>query len=646
VSRERGAPGRLPRFLRFLADPALGSAWERLVGLWRPMMGWALLVWVVLAVVLGPLSSVLLGWSWLTGREEVVANEALLAWGLTPQGLIWIVVAGSLALVGAVLHFAGVFEIVTGEMEGMEPSVPETALRLAPRVPALVRLCGAAVLAGLVLALPAAAGLAGIHALFLGAQDINYYLAERPPAWWNALASAGVWLAAWALLAAWLAGRSVMALPAYLDGHRPLAAAVHRSWRTTRGEGGRILRVVAMAVAGWLLVRFLVNAAAVAGGTTLVGWIGSLSDSLRPMVAATGGWALLTLAVDAAVGFLGIAYISTVLTKLYHEETDLHARASAGRTVGIAELPGRVRGTVVRWLQPARFLPALGLALVGSWVAGGLLLERMPDPRPVAITAHRAGPPPAPENTLAALERSVAAGADRAEIDVQLTRDDVPVVVHDADLMRMAGDRRRISRTDYADLSEVVQGPDDGSPSEERRVATLAEFLERAGGRIGLVVELKYYGWDPDLAREVVRVVREEDATDRVLVMSLDLRAVRQLRASAPEVPVGYAAAAAVGDPSRLPVDFLALSRPASTPALLRSARRRGVEVHVWTVNRAVAMAEVIQEGADGLITDRPRLAVRVREELADLPAASRLLLRFGHLLGEIAGDEEAYEEL
>lgn len=601
-------------------------------------MAWGLLVWVVVAAALAPLSSVLLGWTWLTGREDVVANEALLAWGLTPQGLIWILVAGSLALVGTVLHFAGVFEIVTEDLEGVEASVPETALRLAPEVPALVRLCGATVLAALVLALPVAVGLAGIHQLFLGARDINYYLAERPAAWWYAVVSAAAWVAAWGALAAWLAGRSLLALPAHLDGHRPLRAAVRRSWRTTRGEGGRVLRVVAVAVAVWLVVRALVNAAAVAGGTDLVGWTASVSESLRPVVAATGGWALLSLALDAAVGFLGIAYVSTVLTTLYHEDTDLHAAAGAP---GIAELSGRVRGLVHRWLRPARFLPALALALVASSAAGAVLLERIPAPRPVAVTAHRAGPPPSPENTLAALERSVGAGADWAEIDVQLTRDDVPVVVHDADLMRVAGDPRRIARTDARVLSGVVKGPDDGTPPGERRVAKLGEFLERARGRIGLVVELKYYRWQPALAAEVVRVLREEGRVGEVMVMSLELRAIRQLRELAPELTLGYAAAAAVGDPTRLPVDFLALSRPAATPSLLRRSRRRGIDVHVWTVNRAAAMAEVIQDGADGLITDRPGLAVRVRDELADLPAVSRLLLRFGHLLIDVGEVEE-----
>lgn len=606
------------------------------------MAAWSLTVWALVAAILTPLSSLLLGWSWLTGPEEVVANEALLAWILTPQGVIWLVVAGSLALAGTVLHVAGIFEIVTEDREGKEASVPETALRLVPRVPALARLCAATVLAGTVAALVLAAGLWIVYRFFLGAYDINYYLTVRPDAWWFAVAAGTSWFAVWVSVVAWLLGRSLLALPAHLDGHRSLAAAVRRSWRGTRGDGVRMLKVLAGTVAGWILARVLVDAGVLALGRFVLAWTMSTFDSLQPILAVTGGWVAMTLALDAAVAFLGIAFVATLLTGLYHEDSDL---AGAFERSDPREPPARLRSRLAEWSRPARALPAAGLALLLSLAVGAVLLERMPDPRPVAITAHRAGPPPAPENTLAALERSIAAGADWAEIDVQLTRDGVPVVMHDVDLMRVAGDPRRVAQVTYRELSSVVQRPAAGSPARERRIASLGEFLDRAEGRIGLMVELKHYGWDPRLAEEVVRVFRDA-GPDSAMVMSLDLRAVRQLRALGAPVPVGYAAAASVGDPSRLPVDFLALSRRAMAPSRLRSARRRGVDVHVWTVNRAADMARVIQTGADGIITDRPALAARVEGELRELPAAARLVLRFGYLVAEEEEGDVADETL
>lgn len=602
------------------------------------MAAWSLCVWALVAVLLPPITSFLLSWSWLTGPDVVVANEALVGWITTPQGVVWLVVAGSAALTGVVLHCAGIFEIVTEDREGAEVSVPETALRLVPRMPALARLCAAAVLAGLLGALVLAAGLWVVHRAFLASHDINYFLAVRPTKWWLALAFGGLWAVAWASAVAWLLGRSLSALPAHLDGHRPLVAALRRSWRGTRGEGGRVVKLLGGAVGGWVLVRTTVDAGLVALGRTLLGWVMSTFEGVYPILAFSGGWALASLAIDATVAFLGIAFVATLLSEIYHEDSDLRGTGAVG---GPAMSSAGSWTRLSEWARPVRALPSLGAALVASLTIGSVLLERIPEPRPVAVTAHRAGPSPAPENTLAALERSVASGADWAEIDVQLTRDGVPVVVHDADLMRVAGDPRRVSQTTFRELSELAQRSAADEPDRERRIASLAEFLERAGSRIGLMVELKYYGWDPRLAEGVVRVLRETPDV-RTMVMSLEVRAVRQLRALGAAVPVGYAAAASVGDPSRLPVDFLALSQQAAGPPRLRSARRRGIDVHVWTVNQAASMVRVIQDGVDGIITDRPALARRVERDLQDLPAVARLMLRLGHLVAEEdAGDTD-----
>ena len=615
-----------------LADTVLRSAVGRLAEQWRPMAAWSLLVWAAVSVLLAPLSSLLLSGSWLTGEAAVVGNEALVGWLATPRGVLWLLLAGTLSLVGTALHFAGISTIVRADLRGAVPPVPVIARGLALELPVVLRLCAAAVLAGLAAALPYVGGVATLRAVFLDAQDINYYLTERPAAWWWFLSCAAAWTTVWGAVVVYLAGRTLLAPPAFLHGHRSLRAAVRRSWRATRGGEGRALRTVVIALGGWLLLRGVVDALAVAGGSTVVDWVATTGDSLTPLVAAAGAWTALSLTLDATVTFVGIAFVSTVVTKLYLEATNLHV---ATELPSVDELSERLGEAFVRWTRPRRAVPVVGLAVLLSWSSGVLLLQRVPEPGPVDVTAHRAGPAPAPENTLAALERAIEAGAGWAEIDVQLTRDGVPVVLHDADLRRMTGDPRRVSATDYREMARLVQRPDDGSPPSERRVASLAEFLDRAEGRIGLMVELKYYGWNPELARAVVELVRERGASGRVNVISLELRGVRQVKVLAPELAVGYVVAAAAGDPVRAPGDFLALSRQTATPSVIRAARRRGKAVHVWTVNRAPAMAEVIQRGAEGLITDRPALAVRIREELNAMPAISRLFLRLGHLAAE-----------
>lgn len=143
------------------------------------------------------------------------------------------------------------------------------------------------------------------------------------------------------------------------------------------------------------------------------------------------------------------------------------------------------------------------------------------------------------------------------------------------------------------------------------------------------MIELKLYGSDPGLAAAVLGEVRARGMSEEVAVMSLDLRAVRQAAALTADIPVGYVAAATVGDPTALPVEFLAIAAPRLTPRLRTQARQRGQRVHVWTVNRAADMAALSERGIDGIITDDPALAVRINARLGDLSPASRILLRF-----------------
>ncbi len=135
-----------------------------------------------------------------------------------------------------------------------------------------------------------------------------------------------------------------------------------------------------------------------------------------------------------------------------------------------------------------------GVAIAINAASTLTTLEGVSDPPDFLVIAHRAGPHNAPENTLLALDRAIAAHANVAEIDVQRTRDGIVVVNHDADLMRTARDPRTIAGTDYAAFAGVRQGADDGSPPEDRRLARFDEFLDRAQGRIDLAVELKYDG--------------------------------------------------------------------------------------------------------------------------------------------------------
>ncbi|MFG0335843.1 MAG: glycerophosphodiester phosphodiesterase, partial [Maioricimonas sp. JB049] len=163
---------------------------------------------------------------------------------------------------------------------------------------------------------------------------------------------------------------------------------------------------------------------------------------------------------------------------------------------------------------------------------------------------------------------------------------------------------------------------------------TLMEVLETCRGRIGVNIELKYYGHDVDLERKVVELVEQTGMTDQVVIMSLEARALRRIRTLRPGWTVGLLTAVAAGDLTRADADFLAVSTRLATSAFIRAAHRRGKKVHVWTVNDAHSMSTLISRGVDNIITDEPALARRVLEERARLSPVERALLELTILFG------------
>ncbi len=359
-----------------------------------------------------------------------------------------------------------------------------------------------------------------------------------------------------------------------------------------------------------------------------------LAGSLRLVVIAAGGGGTLAVVLDFLLNLFGFSLLVALTTRIWREHIGYTSEpAKIPIRGGLRAITSSSLRSIRYWTRPRRLAPALLVLLIVSVAGSGSIIATLPDPSTVVISAHRAGPPPAPENTLSALEAAIRDRADYSEIDLLRTSDGTIVIVHDEDLMRVAGDPRRIASTPFAELADVVQVPDDGNPESERRIATLEDFLRRADGRIRLMIEFKYYGFDPDLVPQAIQEIRAHGSEDEVLLMSLSLRAVQQAADLAPDIPRGYVTAAAIGDMTRLPVDFVAVAGGRITPALLRDAAAAGIAVHAWTINSPVAVVDLIDRGVDGIITDYPAMVVAIREQMAAMSPVERMLLRYGRLV-------------
>jgi glycerophosphoryl diester phosphodiesterase len=236
------------------------------------------------------------------------------------------------------------------------------------------------------------------------------------------------------------------------------------------------------------------------------------------------------------------------------------------------------------------------------------------------IFAHRgfAADGAAAENTIDAFRAALELGATHLESDIQVTKDGVPVLFHDDDLLRVAGLPRKIIEIPLAELRglSLISGG---------KIPTLREALvELPTARFNL--DLKVWG----AVVPAVELIRELGAENRVLVSSFsDRRRAKALSlfnrpvvSSAGSVRVlglWFAATLRFGWLIRFlarPVQALQIPTGKGpvrfdSTAFILQMKAVGLELHYWTINEADEMLRLVGLGADGIVTDRTDIAVK-----------------------------------
>lgn len=237
------------------------------------------------------------------------------------------------------------------------------------------------------------------------------------------------------------------------------------------------------------------------------------------------------------------------------------------------------------------------------------------------ITAHRGSSRSAPENTMAAIAAAIEEMADYVELDVQLTKDDVMVLGHDATLKRVAGVNRPIASLTWEDLQELEVGSWFSPEFAGEPIPMLEEALDFCKGKIYLNIEIKNLGKESQLPERVVRLIREKGMEEQCVVTSTSLGYLERVKLLAPELRTGYILSAAYGDfyfEER--ADFISIRASFVNRQMVERAHARGMAVHAWTVNSKSEMERLRLMEVDNLITDYPVLAREIiyREEATE----------------------------
>ncbi|MFD5425781.1 glycerophosphodiester phosphodiesterase [Streptomyces sp. NPDC127084] len=215
--------------------------------------------------------------------------------------------------------------------------------------------------------------------------------------------------------------------------------------------------------------------------------------------------------------------------------------------------------------------------------------------RTVTLVGHRGDPYVARENTLPSLLAAVERGADAVEVDVRLTRDGVPVLLHDDTLKRLWGDDRPLARLSHAELTELTRG----------RVPTLHEALTAVGGH-RLMLDLP--GADESSVRAVAGAVRDSGAADRVYYCG-GLAAMVAVRAADPGAEIALTWTT-LAPPRPVLLDVL---RPRwlnyrfglVSQELADRVHADGLLLSAWTADTRRTMRRLVRGGVDSITTNR-----------------------------------------
>ncbi len=230
-----------------------------------------------------------------------------------------------------------------------------------------------------------------------------------------------------------------------------------------------------------------------------------------------------------------------------------------------------------------------------------------------AVVAHRGASADAPQNTLAAIDLAGEVGAAMVEIDVHLSADGVPVVIHDGTVDATTDGTGEVRSRTRDELQTLDAGAWFGPEFAGQRIPTLTEVLALVGRHAGLGILCEYKGrWSAEDVAVTMRVLDDPTLDGRLVVQGFDPTTVAALRDVAPQVPRSLLVEHPRDDlfPLLAELDAAAVSPAvalvAADPGLVPAAHAAGLEVFGWTANDEPAWRMLVDAGVDGIITDRP----------------------------------------
>ncbi|MDK6029486.1 glycerophosphodiester phosphodiesterase [Ignisphaera sp. 4213-co] len=224
------------------------------------------------------------------------------------------------------------------------------------------------------------------------------------------------------------------------------------------------------------------------------------------------------------------------------------------------------------------------------------------------IIAHRGASAYAPENTLKSFRKALEMHADAIEFDIRRTFDNIPVVVHDEDLKRVANINKKVSELTLEELKRIkVFG--------EENIPTFEEVLQEFGNKILMFIEIK----DEGLEEAVVSLISKYNIKDNCLVISFNYNILRKIKSLDSKLEIGLLTYS-----HSMPIDIALKSKAFAilprfntiTPRIVKEIHSKNLKVYTWTINDVSTALKVIGFGVDGIATDDPHIKNSISKQV------------------------------
>lgn len=228
------------------------------------------------------------------------------------------------------------------------------------------------------------------------------------------------------------------------------------------------------------------------------------------------------------------------------------------------------------------------------------------------VYGHRGAKGEAPENTLASFQHAYRHGIRHFELDLLLSKDGVPVIIHDLTLERTTGRDAKVADLTAAELAQLDARRNTTPWPRPVGVPSLMDFLAAFPDLEHVQLEVKTDSRHRlnILCNRVTELVQRHKLVNRVAITSSDAWFLQETKRRDRTIRTGLVADRRFPNPVklalRLKCDYLCLNWRICTTAMVEAAHQRDLHVSTWTVNRIHDMVELEKRGVDSIITDYP----------------------------------------